>query len=220
MSGAGNSYEAVIFDMDGVLADTEPAFFEAVNVLLAEEGRSIEFERYKTLLGTSVGVTWRSLIEILDLPGDPDDYLRRYDGVLIDCLRRPRTPLPGVVDLLEALDRRRVPAGLATSSWQTWMNAVLESAGIAGRFQALAWRQLVEHGKPAPDLYLKAAALLHVAPERCIAVEDTPTGIAAAKAAGMYAVQSRASSTAFPPIDGADLVLDTLETFPLALLSL
>ena len=213
------TYEAVVFDMDGVLVDSEPAFFDAVNDILAQEGRSIDWERYKRLLGTSVEYTWREVIAMLNLRGDLGDYLRRYDDVLLDCLRRPRPPLPGVVELLDELERRDAPAGLATSSWRTWYEAVMESCSLGGRFRAVVTADVIEHPKPAPDTYLRAAELLGVRAAQCVAVEDTPPGIAAAKAAGMYAIQSRASSTAFPPIEDADLVIDTLEYFPVAMLS-
>jgi HAD superfamily hydrolase (TIGR01509 family) len=212
------TYQAVVFDMDGVLVDSEPAFFDAVNVVLAEEGRSIDWERYRRLLGTSVGVTWREIITMLGIRGELSDYLRRYDDVLLDCLRRPRPPLPGVVSLLEELERRDVPVALATSSWRPWYEAVMESCGLDGRFRVVVTADVIERPKPAPDTYLRAAELLGLAPARCVAVEDTPPGIAAAKAAGMYAVQVRSASTAFPPIAEADLVIDTLEYFPVAML--
>ena len=212
-------YRAVVFDMDGVLVDSEPAFFDAVNDVLAQEGRSIDWERYKRLLGTSVGVTWREVIAMLGLRGELNDYLRRFDNVLLDCLRRPRPPLPGVVELLDELERRGVLAAIATSSWRTWYDAAMESCGLDGRFHAVVTADIIEHAKPAPDTYRRAAELLGVPAAQCIAVEDTPPGIAAAKAAGMYAVQSRASSTAFPPIEDADLVIDTLEYFPVAMLA-
>lgn len=212
------SYRAVIFDMDGVLVDSEPAFYDAVNLVLAEEGRSIEFERYRKLIGTSVEETWRGVIAMLGLRGDANGYLRRYGEVLLDCLRQPRPPLPGTEQLLDELHARGVPYALATSSWAQWVDVVLQGAGLQERFRAKATGDMVEHEKPAPDLYLKAAELLGVAPARCVAIEDTPPGIAAAKAAGMYAVQVRAASTAFPPLDAADLVIDTLEYFPVAML--
>ncbi len=217
MSAVRNFYRAVIFDMDGVLVDSEPAFFEAINQVLAEEGRSIEFEPYRRLLGTSVEVTWRELIEMLDLGGDLEDYLRRYDAVLLDRLRCPRPPLPGVIELLEELDCRGVMIALATSSLRSWSDAVLESAGLQDRFRTIVTADGVENEKPAPDLYLKAAALLCTPSCDCIAVEDTQPGIASAKAAGMYAVQVRACSTACPPIEEADLVLESLEHFPLSM---
>jgi HAD superfamily hydrolase (TIGR01509 family) len=204
--------------MDGVLVDSEPAFYDAVNLVLAEEGRSIEFERYKRLLGTSVEETWRGVMAMLTLRGDLQGYLERYDSVLIECLRAEKRPLPGVVELLDELQRRAVPYALASSSWQTWVDVVLGSAGLRERFRVFSTPDVVERQKPAPDTYLKAAELLSIAPERCIAVEDTPPGIAAAKAAGMFAVHVRASSTAFAPIDGADLVIESLDAFPLAML--
>lgn len=216
MSAVRNFYRAVIFDMDGVLVDSEPAFFDAINEVLAEEGRSVEFEPYRRLLGTSVEVAWRELIEMLDLRGNLEDYLRRYDAVLLDCLRCPRPPLPGVIELLEELDYRSVMIALATSSLRSWSDAVLESAGLQDRFRTIVTADGVENKKPAPDLYLKAAALLCTPPGDCIAVEDTQPGIASAKAAGMYAVQVRSCSTACPPIEEADLVLESLEHFPLS----
>lgn len=214
-------YRALVFDMDGVLVDSEPAFFDAVNDVLAQEGRSIDWERYRRLLGTSVGVTWREVIAMLGLRGELNDYVRRYDDVLLDCLRRPRPLLPGVETTISALKDRSVPIALATSSRQEWVEAALvESARLPlEMFNAVVWRQMVERSKPAPDLYLKAAELLGVPAAQCIAVEDSPPGIAAAKAAGMYAVQSRAASTAFPPIAAADLVIETLEYFPVAMLA-
>ncbi len=204
--------------MDGVLVDTEPAFFEAANHVLAEHGQHIEWERYRQLLGTSVEVTWQSLIEMLGLEGDPRAYLRRYGAVLFEYLRRPRSPLPGVTDLLEELDRRRVAVALATSSWRRWADAVLESCGLAGQFTSMVCGDDVEHEKPAPDIYLRAAALLGRRPSECVAIEDTEPGIVSAKAAGMYAVQSRAASTAPAALDSADLVVESLASFPLGLL--
>jgi HAD superfamily hydrolase (TIGR01509 family) len=211
-------YRAVIFDMDGVLVDTEPAFFDAANIVLGEEGKHIEWERYRILLGTSVEVTWQALIDMLDLAGEPKTYLRRYGSVLRDELAKPRLPLPGVVPLLDELEQRGVPIAVATSSWRPWAEIVLTSCGLQPRFPQLATGDEVEHEKPAPDIYFQASDLLDIDPQECIAIEDTAPGIAAANAAGMHSVQVRAASTALPPLDAADLVIDSLEQFPLALL--
>ncbi len=213
-------YRAVVFDMDGVLVDSEPAFFEAVNVLLAPAGKQVGWEQYQRLLGTSVSVTWRSVLGMVGLdPNDAPAYIDRYEGALLDLLGRPRPLLPGAANLIATLKQRRVPVGLATSSHQAWVEALLGGVGLPlDTFDAVVWREQVERSKPAPDLYRKAAGLLGVPRDRCVAIEDTPPGIASAKAAGMYAVQVRAASTAFPPIEGADLVIDTLESFPLGML--
>ncbi len=212
-----NTYRAVVFDMDGVLVDSEPAFFDAANDVLREEGRSIDWEQYKRLLGTSVQVTWQEIISMLHLRGDLRDYLRRYGDVLLDCLRRPRPPLPGAAELLDELDRKGVPYGLATSSFGPWKDAVLESAGLDGRFRVVVTADMIQHAKPAPDIYLKAAELLGIDAPQCVAVEDTVPGIVSAKGAGMYGIQVRAASTSPPPIAQADLVIDTLEYFPVAM---
>ncbi len=219
MSEKRGPYRAVIFDMDGVLVDSEPAFLEAVNEVLAPAGKHIDWEHYQRLLGTSVSVTWRGVLEMVGLSVDDiSPYVERYDEALLAVLRRPRPLLTGVGALIQKLSQRQVSIGLATSSRQAWVEALLGGVGLPlDTFAAVVWRQMVEKSKPAPDLYLKAADLLAIAPERCIAVEDTPPGIASAKAAGMFAVQVRAASTAFPPIEDADLVIDTLEYFPVAM---
>ena len=208
-------YRVVVFDMDGVLVDTEPAFYDGVNIILQQEGRHIEWERYRVLLGSSVEETWREIISMLNMRGDADDYVRRYAEALIDCLSQQREPLAGAEHLLDALDERGVPFGLATSSWGRWKDIILSSAGLQDRFRVVVTGDTVKHEKPAPDLYLKAAELLGVRGKECIAVEDTVPGIAAAQAAGMFAVQVRAASSAGPPIEEADLVIDSLERFPL-----
>jgi HAD superfamily hydrolase (TIGR01509 family) len=112
-----------------------------------------------------------------------------------------------------------LPIGLASSSWPAWIEALLGGIGLQGCFDATVSASMVPHPKPAPDIYLLAAERLGVPPTDCIAIEDTPTGLASAQAAGMLTVQVRAASTAFPPLPPADLVLDTLESFDLLLLT-
>jgi beta-phosphoglucomutase-like phosphatase (HAD superfamily) len=105
--------------------------------------------------------------------------------------------------------------GVCTPSW---MEALLTGLGLNEAFDALVSATMVEHPKPAPDIYLEAARRLDTPPQRCIAIEDTPTGLASAKAAGMRTVQVRASSTAWEPLGDADVVLSTLTDFDLTLL--
>jgi len=215
---ADRTFRAVIFDMDGVLADSEPTYLEAANVVLAPLGRRLSEEQGRKFIGSSVRHAWRGIMELLALEGSVEDYVRPYDEVLVSLLSRPRPTLPGVRELLAELDRRNLPRALVTSSWQGWVDALLGAIGLTGAFPVVVTEEQVENAKPAPEPFLKAAALLGIEPAACIGIEDTPSGIQAAKAAGMYAVQVRSASTAFPPIDGADLVLDSLEGFPLHLL--
>jgi HAD superfamily hydrolase (TIGR01509 family) len=205
---------AVIFDMDGVIADSEPTYLEAINVLLAPTGHRMSEAQYEEIIGTSTEHTWRTITEAFGLEGTMEDHIRSYNEILLDLLRRPREPLPGVRELLAELRRLRIPAALATSSCKSWAEAILQATGLDGAFDAVVWREMAEHPKPAPDLFLRAAELVEVEPARCIVVEDTSPGLEAAKAAGMLAVQVRSASTALPPQPHADLVLDSLEQFP------
>ena len=216
--GRAGLLRAVIFDMDGVIADSEPTYREAINLMLAPTGHQMSEQQYEEVIGTSVHFAWRAILKTFGIDGDVEDYVRRYDRALVELLRRPLPPLPGVRELLAELRRRSLPAALATSSWKRWAQALLQATGLDGAFDAVVWREMVEHPKPAPDLFLRAAELVGIEPARCLVLEDTGPGLEAAKKAGMLAVQVRSASTALPPQLHADLVLDSLEDFPLSLL--
>lgn len=211
-------YRAVVFDMDGVIADSEPVYYEAINAVLAPLGKSFTPQLQRAIMGHGVAETWAVVAKELALEGPLDGLVDAYDRELCRRLALVRETLPGVRELIAALRGRSVPVGLASSSWPGWIDALLRGVGLEDAFDARVSAIEVAHGKPAPDVYLLAAERLGVAPERCIAIEDTPTGLAAAAAAGMLAVQVRASSTAFPPLPEADVVLETLESFDLGLL--
>ena len=205
--------------MDGVLADSEPIYQEAINVVLAPSGHQLSDQHYEELIGTTVDFTWRTIQETFGVESDVEEYVRRYNRALVELLRRPLPPLPGVRQLLAELRRRRLPAALATSSWPSWAEALLQATGLDGAFDAVVWREMVEHRKPAPDLFLRAAELLGVEPARCLVLEDTAPGLEAAKS-GRHVRRADARRLHGPAAAAhADLVLDSLEDFPLSLLA-
>jgi len=211
-------FRAVIFDMDGVLADSEPLYLQGINEVLKDFGMAITEDDHNELLGAAVGPTWDFIFEKYSPPAGYDECVARYDQTMVKLLSRPQEPLPGVRELLSELKRRGIPCALASSSWPGWVKALLASTGLDGSFDVAVSSTAVENGKPAPDIFLHTAKSLHVEPERCIVLEDSQTGVTAAKAAGMYVVQLRAASTALPPLPEADLVLERLSDFPLSLL--
>ena len=211
-------FRAVIFDMDGVLADSEPLYLQGINEVLKDFGLAITEEDHNELLGAAVGPTWDFVFEKYSPPASYDECVARYDQTMVRLLSRPRDPLPGVRELLSELTRRGIPRALASSSWPNWVKALLESTGLDGYFDVTVSSTAVENGKPAPDIFLYTAKALRVEPSQCIVLEDSRTGVLAAKAAGMYTVQVRAASTALPPLPEADLVLERLSDFPLSLL--
>lgn len=212
-------YRAVIFDLDGVLWDGEPLYHEAFNVVLRPYGRTVTTEAYSSIIGQSTESAWQWVLDHLGIDEPLDPFLLQYDATVMEMLAAPVTPLPGVRELLAALEELGVLIGLASASYRQWVDATLKGLALDGAFVATVSASEVEHAKPAPDLYLKAAACLGVAPGVCIAVEDSLSGVRSAKAAGMYTVQVRASSTALPPIADADAVIDRFADFDFSLLA-
>ena len=212
------TFRAVIFDLDGVLWDGEPLYHEAFNLVLAPYGHRVSDDDYAQIIGLSVEAAWQWVLRRFDLTASPDGFLRAYNEAVLRLLQRPVEPLPGVRPLIDALRSRGVPIAVATASLRPWVDATLRGLGLRDAFAVVVSASEVENAKPAPDLFLSAAARLDVPPDRCLVVEDTAPGIAAAKAAGMYAVQLRAASTALPPLPEADLVLDALIDFDFSLL--
>jgi beta-phosphoglucomutase len=207
-------YQAVIFDMDGVLADSEPVYFAAMQHVLGPLGFEITDEMQRQVMGSSIESTWRFLQRTFAIEGPLDALMHAYDLKLRDLLAEVSEPLPGVRDLTADLKRRSVPLAVASSSLPAWIDALLSGLGMRGVFDATASAREAGASKPAPDVYLLATARLRTDPSRCIAIEDTPTGVESARAAGMFVVQTRSASSAFPPIEGAGLVIDSLLDFP------
>lgn len=207
------SKQAVIFDMDGVITDSEPLYAQAVNLVLTEHGLALTEEDHRAIMGSSIDSTWRYVIDRLGLDGDMARWKAQYDRAVLDLLRRHVTPAPGLYRLLARLEKRGVKIGLATSSQQNWADAVLDRLNLAGRFQAVAACEMVREAKPAPDLYLLAASRLGVPPGACLAIEDTPRGIQSARTAGMTTVAVRTQATAHMDVSAADRVIDSLEEF-------
>jgi HAD superfamily hydrolase (TIGR01509 family) len=212
--------EAVVFDLDGVLWDGEPLYQRAFNLVLADYGHALDDEAYgHVIAGLSVEESWGWVQERFGLSVPMEELVAAYHQAVLALLRGPVEPLPGARALVERLRALRVPLAVASSSLREWVEAALRGLGLDGAFGAVVTASDVARAKPAPDLYLAAAARLGLPPERCIAIEDTPTGLQAARAAGMFVVQLRAASFAFPPQPEADLVLESLEDFDLSLLS-
>ncbi len=218
MSGSPGPYRAVVFDLDGVLWDGEPVYHEAFNVVLKPYGHVVTPEEYENIIGNSVEAAWAWVLQHYGITEPPGRFYRQYDVAVLELLAHPVEPLPGVRELVAKLKSRGIPVGLASASLRQWVDATLAGIGLAGEFDTTVAAGEVPRAKPAPDLYLKAAANLGVDPKLCVAVEDTRSGVSAAKAAGMYVIQSRAASTALPPIAEADAVIEDYSQFDLSLL--
>lgn len=179
---------AVVFDMDGLLIDTETLWRDGMIGEAEALGLDLPLEAFKRLIGSPAARTRQMLLEHFGADFDVDGYLdgarRRFDGALdFETLLKA-----GVTELLDQLDALGLPRAIATSSGPEAVRRHLEPIGLLARFQAVISRDRYAEAKPAPDAFLTAAAALGVAPEACLALEDSHTGVRAAHAAGMMTV--------------------------------
>lgn len=179
--------EAALFDMDGLLLDTEALYMQAMQAAARTLKRDMPLAFCHSMVGIP-GKECNRMIEELYGEGFSIDEFRGHFSKRIRELLDERIPVkPGAIELLDFLEARGVPRAVATSAGRTTAEHHLGRAGLLGRFQAVATRDDVTHAKPAPDVYLEAARRLGVMPERCIAFEDSNVGLTAAHAAGTMA---------------------------------
>jgi len=194
---AANTTELVIFDCDGVLVDSEPISIAVLVEALAAAGVTMsEEEAHVRFLGRSL----KSMSEILH-----DDYGLAIDAAFLDAMRkvlyeRFRAELKAVDGVAETVGALGIAHCVASSSQPERIRLSLTVTGLISRFEPNIFSaSMVARGKPAPDLFLHASAAMGVAPEKCVVVEDSPAGIAAAKAAGMRVVAFTGGSHAKTP---------------------
>ena len=176
--------EAVVFDLDGVLVDSEHVWDAARKELAAEEGRPWPEHASRDMMGMS-SLEWsRYMHDVVGLPEPPEEISAKVVRRLEEIYRHELPLIDGAVEAVERLEERW-PLALASSSNRELIDLVLELSGLTSYFLATVSSEEVPRGKPAPDVYLEAARRLGVAPSRCAAVEDSENGIRSAKAAGM-----------------------------------
>ncbi|HLY22476.1 MAG TPA: HAD family hydrolase [bacterium] len=202
---------AVIFDMDGLIVDSETPEFLAWQAVHARHGWPFPVE------------SWRRNIGRNDSPFDPLGRFREPGSPMAPEAARALwqdhhdrlqpaflTPLPGVVALLESVRAHRLRTAVASSSRRERVRELLERLGLADKFDAVAGGDEVPRAKPAPDVYRLAAERLGVAEWACVAIEDSESGVRAAKAAGMRCIAVPSALTRGMDFSAADLVADSL----------
>lgn len=186
--------DLVIFDCDGVLVDTEPISNRIFAEMLTADGYPVDAATAgRRFMGRPTSESVREVEAELGRPLEAD-FTDRLERRIIDAFLTDPQPVPGVREAALALPGRRC---VASSSGHDYLREVLGAAGLVALFERLFSTREVARGKPAPDLFLHAAASLGVAPQRCLVIEDSPAGVEAATAAGMpvvgYAARNPAS---------------------------
>jgi HAD superfamily hydrolase (TIGR01509 family) len=206
----GSAVAAVIFDLDGVIVDSEAVWGEIRERYTKETGGRWHEGALREMMGMS-SVEWsRYMHEELEVPLPPEEINRQVVDRVADGYRERVPLLPGAVEAVRSL-AEEWPLGLASSSNRPLIDLVLERAGIADSFQVTVSSEEVERGKPGPDVYLEAARRLGVDPGSCAAIEDSTNGIKSAHAAGMAVIA--VPNRDFPPDqDALALAAVTLES--------
>lgn len=179
---------AVVFDMDGLLFDTERLYEEAALAAAAELGREMDAAFFRSTVGFPWLVTRGRLVERYGPTFGVDELRGVAQRIFRQMVDRDLPLKPGVPELLGLLDALGLPRAIATTSARATVEHHLGAHGLADRFPHIVAHDDCERHKPDPDPFLKAAALLGVPPQRCLALEDSHNGVRAASAAGMMTV--------------------------------
>jgi HAD superfamily hydrolase (TIGR01509 family) len=205
---------ALVLDFDGLVADTEGPEYRAWVDTWADYGHELTLEEWVQCIGTNDADGWDALRELARRVGDdfdPDEAQRRRRARHHPAIHALVDPLPGVVDLLDQAEAAGLTTAIASSSGDDWVPVLLEQLRLTDRFAHLSVFDGTCPAKPAPDLYLRACDALGVEPSEAVAFEDSPNGIAAAKAAGLWCVAVPHDLTRGLDLSLADLVIPTLD---------
>jgi HAD superfamily hydrolase (TIGR01509 family) len=201
---------AVIFDFDGIVLDSETPEYESHRRIYERHGVTLTVDEWCGVIGTwSEGhdEQWFArLCERAVTPPDRDAYFEERQRLFNEIV--PADPMRGVRDLLTELRDARVPAAIASSAPARWVVGAVERLGIGSFFAAVVTGDQVAHRKPAPDVYLTAARRLGAEPRRSVAIEDSSTGVAAARAAGLKTVAIPHWLTERHDLSAADLIVE------------
>lgn len=210
---------AAVFDMDGLLLDTEILALKAYEEACGIAGIQYQRETYIGCLGFNQIDGEQYFRDTLTDVTDADRFINNWSACY-QAIKISSPPMlkPGVIELLGELDKRKIPAAVATSASFTEADGLLSTSGIKKRFKAIVTGDQVQRGKPEPDIYLEAASRLNVQPEHCLALEDSDNGVRAAANAGMSVIQipdlARPSHDLGGRVSQKNTLLDVIDELP------
>jgi len=203
--------EAVIFDMDGVIIDSEPFHMAINNDILKEYGATMDEQDHQKLVGYSTNDTWGYFKDKFNLPVSIDTLKEKAaTGALSFLDQHQMEPVDGIRDLIRVLESARVKLAVASSSRRDYIEKVLENFGLTEHFVALMSGTELPRSKPDPAIFLKTAKLLEVDPGTCLVIEDSMHGVQAAKAANMFCVGYRNHNSGNQDLSLADVVVNDI----------
>ncbi|MEZ4547402.1 MAG: HAD family phosphatase [Thermodesulfobacteriota bacterium] len=201
---------AVIFDMDGVMIDSEPLWEKTERILLARRGIDYSPDYRDKIVGLNQRDSGRLLVDTFDLDETVDDIINERISILTSIYEEELELIPALVPLLEQLAREGYRLAVASSSPLRVVTFVLDMFSLHNHFLTVVSGDSVGNGKPHPDIYLHTADMLGVVPAECVAIEDSINGLRSAKGAGMYCIAIPDKRLTPEQFESADVILDSL----------
>jgi beta-phosphoglucomutase family hydrolase len=202
--------QAVIFDMDGVLVDSEFLHIKAEKKTFSPYGIELSKEEINTYMGMGVKMMLKSLIQKYSLPLTREALFRIHEKNLSEIFQEELKMMPGVMEIISYLKDRKIKLALASSSSLYLINLILQKMHLKSVFDVVLSGEEVANGKPFPDIFIKTAELLNVQPDRCVVIEDSKNGVTAAKNAGMLCIGFKSPNSKDQNISRSDYIVDDL----------
>jgi HAD superfamily hydrolase (TIGR01509 family) len=202
--------KAIVFDLDGLMIDTEPLARRAWDRVLQDHGEELDDETFTNMIGLRLEESSVVVQKAFRLETGPSELARREELYMAQIMSEGIPSMPGLLRLLGEIDRRAIPWAVATSSRKAYATKVLDQLDLLNQCRAIAAGDEVARGKPAPDVYLLAAKRLNIDPAQCLALEDSVPGIRACSAAGMRTIAVPNGDTSQFDFEDADFVFDSL----------
>ncbi len=210
--GVSPMLKAILFDMDGVIIDSEPLHCKAFQIAMKQFGLDLSKEYCYQFIGNTDRYMVEVLVNDFNLPNNPEEVIQVKHNVLKQLeLEESYPAVPYVVDLIKNLSKHPIKLAIASSSPMDQIERTAKDLNLSSYFHKFVSGMDLKHSKPAPDIFLKAASLLGVSPEECLVIEDSYNGVTAAKAAGMTCVGYYNENSGNQDLSGADIIIEGFE---------
>jgi len=210
MTDSKTSLQAVVFDLDGLMFNTEDLYQQVGTEVLRRRGKEFTAELIDQMMGRQAPKALQRMIDWHQLDDTAEELAEESMEIMFRLLPDQLQPMPGLLDLLSSLEAADVPKGIATSSSRIFVTHVLDLFDLAPRFSFVLTAEDITLGKPAPDVYLLSAEKHHVKPEQVMVLEDSQIGCRAAVAAGTHAVAVPEGQSEQHHFAGVQLIANSL----------
>lgn len=182
--------QGVIFDMDGVLIDSEPIYFEIERSSFNHFGAAVTVEEHHSFVGVTLESMWQQVIDKYQVKVPLEEIFAYHQQHVMEKMlaHAELAAIPGVERWIRWLHEQHIPVAVASSSPRALIDLIMEKTGLGPYFDVRLTGEEVEHGKPAPDIFLTAASQIGISPAHCLVIEDSRNGVQAAKSAGMRCI--------------------------------